>query len=47
MGVNVSLQEIGMNVTRAYVRLETEPLDDVEAQLEGRIFHVTKLAYLP
>ena len=36
-----------MDITRTYVRRETEPLDDVEAQLEGRVFHVTRLTYLP
>ena len=36
-----------MNIAKAYVRSETEPLDDIEAQLEGQVFHVTKLAYLP
>jgi len=36
-----------MDITRTYVRLETEPLDDIEAQLEGQVFHVTRLAYLP
>jgi hypothetical protein len=36
-----------MDITRKYVRRETEPLDDIEAQLQGRVFHVTRLAYLP
>ncbi len=36
-----------MVITRAYVRLETESLDDIEAQLEGHVFHVTRLEYLP
>lgn len=36
-----------MDITKSFVRLETEPLDDIEAQLEGHVFHVTRLAYLP
>ena len=36
-----------MDIATKYVRCETEPLDDVEALLQGCVFHVTKLAYLP
>lgn len=39
--------ELSMDVTRTYVRSETQPLDDIEAQLEGHVCHVTRLAYLP
>jgi hypothetical protein len=35
-----------MDITKKYVRSETEHLDDIEAQLEGHVFHVTRLAYL-
>jgi len=30
-----------------HTRSETENLDDIESSLEGHVFHVTKLAYLP
>jgi hypothetical protein len=36
-----------MRPTRTYVRSEAEPLGDIEEQLEGRVFHVCRLAYLP
>jgi len=36
-----------MDIAKRYVRRETEPLDDVEAYLQGRVFHVTRLTYLP
>jgi hypothetical protein len=29
-----------------YVRRETEPLDDLEAYLQGQVFHVTRLSFL-
>ena len=32
--------------TTKYFRRETESLDDISSLLEGRVFHVTKLAYL-
>jgi hypothetical protein len=32
--------------TTKYIRRETESLDDISSHLEGRVFHVTKLAYL-
>jgi hypothetical protein len=36
-----------MNITKKYLRRETEPLNDIESQLQGHVFHVTRLAYLP
>jgi hypothetical protein len=36
-----------MDITRTYVCSETARLDDIEAQLEGHVFHITRLAYLP
>ena len=32
--------------TTTHIRRETEPLDDISSLLEGRVFHVTKLAHL-
>ena len=32
--------------TTTYVRRDTESLDDISSLLEGRVFHVTKLAFL-
>ena len=32
--------------TTKHIRPEADSLDDISAQLEGRVFHVTKLAYL-
>jgi len=32
--------------TTAHIRRETESLDDISSLLEGRVFHVTKLAHL-
>lgn len=36
-----------MEITKHYVRRETESLDDLEKYLQGHVFHVTRLAYLP
>lgn len=36
-----------MDITKKYVRCETEQLDDLERKLQGHVFHVTRLAYLP
>ena len=36
-----------MEIAKSYVRDETEALDDLEAYLQGHVFHVTRLAYLP
>lgn len=36
-----------MEIAKRYVRCETESLDDVRAYLQGRVFHVTRLSYLP
>jgi len=40
-------QCIDMEISREYKLRETEPLDEVEAVIEGHVFHVTHLAYLP
>lgn len=36
-----------MKISKKYVRSESESLDDLEASLQGRVFHITRLAYLP
>ena len=36
-----------MKITKKYVRSETESLDDIEAYLQGKVFHVSRLDYLP
>jgi hypothetical protein len=36
-----------MKIGNTYVRSETESLYDVKAYLQGRVFHVTRLKYLP
>ncbi len=36
-----------MQIAKRYVRRETEPLDDIMAYLQGHVFHVTRLTYLP
>ena len=35
-----------MDIAKKYSRRETESLDDIEIYLQGRVFHVTRLAYL-
>lgn len=36
-----------MEIAKKYVRSESESLDDIEEYLQGKVFHVTRLAYLP
>lgn len=36
-----------MKIAKKYVRSETESLDDIEEYLQGKVFHVTRLTYLP
>jgi hypothetical protein len=35
-----------MKIAQKYIRSESEPLGDIEAYLQGKVFHVTKLNYL-
>jgi len=43
---SIASREIFILKITKYVRLETDPLDDIVSLLEGRVFHVTKLAHL-
>ena len=36
-----------MKINKTFIRNESESLNDIEAYLEGKVFHVTRLAYLP
>jgi hypothetical protein len=36
-----------MEISKKFIRTETESLDDVEALLQSRVFHVTRLINLP
>jgi len=36
-----------MNITKKIIRNESESLADIEAYLQGKVFHITRLDYLP
>ena len=36
-----------MKIDKKFIRCETESLSDIEEYLQGKVFHITLLAYLP